>query len=104
MSGYKTPKAAAFTLPRGEYQIAPSLVTWIFGVSAVFCGLGYSVKVWSFGLNFHSAAALPHIRHMPARRQALCKTPCAGIPVKPPILFPDSAATALARQLRFVEV
>src|SRR2546422_222854 len=59
MSGYSTPKAAAFTLPRGEYQIAPSLVICIFGVSAVFWGFGYSVNVWSRVLNFHSAAALP---------------------------------------------
>ena len=59
MSGYSTPKAGASKLPRGEYQIAPSLVTCIFGVSAVFCGLGYSEKLASRGLNFHNAAALP---------------------------------------------
>ena len=30
-------------LPRGEYRTAPSLVTWIFGVSADSCGFGYKV-------------------------------------------------------------
>src|SRR5207302_362461 len=59
MSGYSTPKAAASTLPRGEYQIAPSFVIWIFGVSAVFWGFGYNVNVWSLVLNFHNDAALP---------------------------------------------
>src|SRR2546428_2585397 len=59
MSGYSTPNAGASTLPRGEYQIAPSFVICIFGVSAGFCGFGYNVKVASRGLNFHNAAALP---------------------------------------------
>src|SRR5437867_1592258 len=59
MSGYRTPKAGASWLPRGEYQMAPSFVIWIFGVSAARCGFGYSVKAPSRGLNFHNAAALP---------------------------------------------
>jgi hypothetical protein len=34
MSGNITLIAGARLLPRGEYQIAPSRVIWIFGVSA----------------------------------------------------------------------
>src|SRR5262245_4344323 len=59
MSGYSTPNAGASWLPRGEYQIAPSFVICIFGVSAVHCGFGYKVNAPSRGLNFQMAAALP---------------------------------------------
>ena len=40
MSGYNTLIDGALRLPRGENQMAPSLVTWIFGVSAANYGFG----------------------------------------------------------------